>query len=94
MPINIYPHLRVLQENTINNLVKVHFRVGNLQSDQGKFGTSNHLSLDEVVNIPHVLKLSHELSKILRLRVARKHSIIYHGQGVVAEIKEFSSLGG
>jgi hypothetical protein len=28
------------------------------------------------------------------LRVARKHSIIYHGQGVVAEIKEFSSLGG
>jgi hypothetical protein len=46
------------------------------------------------VDIAHIFKLVHKLSKILGLRIARKHGIIYHGEGTVAEIKKFSSLGG
>jgi hypothetical protein len=91
---NIHPPLRGLEENTINNLVKIHLRVVNPQPDQRKFGTSHHLSLHEVLNIAHIIKLVNELSKILVLRIARKHGIINHGQGTIAEIKKFSSLGG
>jgi hypothetical protein len=66
--------------------------VANFQPDQGKLGTGHHLSLNEVVDVAHILELVHELGKILGLRVPSKHGIVHHSQGTVAEVKKFSSL--
>jgi hypothetical protein len=44
------------------------------------------------VDIAHVLKLAHKFSKILGLRITRKHGVVNHGQGTVAEVEELSSL--
>jgi hypothetical protein len=45
------------------------------------------------VDIAYIPKLVHELSKILGLRITRKHGVVYHGQSVLAEVKKFTSLG-
>jgi hypothetical protein len=93
MSINIYPPLRHLQKKSFKNLIKIQLRMANFQPDQIKLGVGYHLSLHEVVDIAHIVKLAHKFSKILGLRITRKHGILNHGQGTVVEVKEFSSLG-
>jgi hypothetical protein len=68
--------------------------MANLQPNQDKLGASHHLSLHKVVDIAHILEFVHEFSKISGLRVPRKHGIIHHGQGTMAEVEKSSSLGG
>jgi hypothetical protein len=68
--------------------------VTNLQPDQGKLGTSYHLSLHEVIDATYILKFAHELGKIIELRIPRKHGVIHHGQSTGAEVKKFPNLGG
>jgi hypothetical protein len=93
MLVNVHSPLRRLQVKSVNNLAKIQLLLANLQPDQGQLGTSHHLSLHEVMDVTHILKLTHKLGKIIGLRVPRKHGIIHHGQGTVAEVKKSSSLG-
>jgi hypothetical protein len=93
MPINVHFPLRHLEKKTLEDHVKIQFRVANLQPNQSKLGTSHHPSLHKVGDIAHILEIVHEFSKILGLMVARKHGIIYHGQGTIAEVEKLSSLG-
>jgi hypothetical protein len=42
----------------------------------------------------HIPELIHKLSKVCRLRVPRKQSIIHHGQSAAEEIAELPDLSG
>jgi hypothetical protein len=46
------------------------------------------------VDALRVSKFAHKLGKIFRLRVSRKHSLVYHGQGTAEEVTELPNLGG
>jgi hypothetical protein len=92
--INVHPSLRQPKKDMINKLVKIQFRVADGHEDQSQLGTNHHLSLHEVMNVASISKLAHKCSKILRLGVTRKHNIINHGQGTVAEVKKIPDLGG
>jgi hypothetical protein len=89
----MYAPLRKLEQNCLDNLVKIQLRVANSHLDQSKLCANHHLSLHEVVDITHILKLAHQVSKIIGLGIPRKHGIVNHGQGIVAEVEESSSLG-
>jgi hypothetical protein len=91
--VNFYFSLRHLEKKALEDLVKIQLRVENLQPNQCKLGAIHHLSLHKIVDIAHFLEHVHECGKIFGLRVPRKHGIILHSQGTVAEVKEFSSLG-
>ena len=80
MTIKLYSLLRALQKNSICNFVEINLRVMDPEPDQSKLRPSNHLRLYEAMNVPYVLEFFHQFSKILGLRIARKHGIVYHTQ--------------
>jgi hypothetical protein len=44
------------------------------------------------MDVMHVLEFLHHLSKIFRLPIPTKHSIVHHAQGATSEINEHLSL--
>jgi hypothetical protein len=92
--INVYPLLRCLAVKNVEEIVEVQLRVTDLQPNQSKLCTGHHLGLYKVMDTLHILELIHKLSKIRRLRVPRKQSVIHHGQSAAEEISELLNLSG
>jgi hypothetical protein len=45
------------------------------------------------MNLVHALEFVHQLRKTRRLRISRKHCLVYHSQDIGARVQKISNLG-
>ena len=88
-----YSSSALLSRKILGDCINIKPRLINTHPSKSKLSSSNQLKLDEVVNICHSTELSHQLSKISRRRIPRKHSIVNHCHNGSAVIDKFVKLG-